>query len=122
MVNQRGMRYTFAVLCLLLAGDISLAQQRKPASVTPAVNADLMTLDAQRAFITQYCSECHNDSAKIGGMTLTSLDLAHVDQSAELAEKVIKKLRTGLMPPAASSKRPDRETAKAFIKTLETQI
>ena len=77
---------------------------------------------AERALVSEYCSYCHNDVEKTGGMTLTSLDLAHPEQNAELAEKVIRKLKTGLMPPAGVSYRPDREAAEAFFRTLETQL
>src|SRR6476661_6107222 len=92
------------------------------APAVAAANTNVMTVDAQKAFISQYCSGCHNDQAKTGGMTLTSLDLVHPAQTAELAEKVIKKLTTGLMPPAASSRRPNRETALAFVDALEAEI
>jgi hypothetical protein len=81
-----------------------------------------MTLDAQRTFLAQYCTTCHNDTAKTGGMTLTSLDLIHPERTGDLAEKVIRKLRTGLMPPATATKRPDPENAKLFRKTLEAQL
>jgi len=74
-----------------------------------------------RAFVTQYCSVCHNDQAKTGGMTLTQLDLVHPEQNAELAEKVIKKLRAGLMPPAGLP-RPKAEVIKAFTSALENEI
>jgi hypothetical protein len=110
-------------LCLLAAGGATVAQQQKPivsAVQSPAENS--MPLEAQRAFLGQYCTTCHNDTAKTGGMTLTSLDLVHPDQTAELAEKVIKKLRTGLMPPATSTKRPDADTAKLFRRTLEGEL
>src|SRR5262249_45489796 len=46
----------------------------------------------------------------------------HLDQSPVLAEKVIRKVKTGLMPPATATKRPDLETRKAFVTTLETQM
>src|SRR5579871_2122881 len=105
-----------AVVCLIAAGDATLAQQHPATSVVHPV-ADGMAVDAQQAFLSQYCTGCHNDTAKVGGMTLKSLDLVHPDQSAELAEKVIKKLRTGLMPPATATKRPPLETAKLFRTT-----
>jgi hypothetical protein len=54
-------------------------------------------------------------------MTLQQLDLRHVEQNAPLAEKVIRKLRAGLMPPAGA-KRPDRASATAFAASLETAI
>ena len=79
------------------------------------------SLSSQHALIDQYCSACHNDKLKSGGVTLTGLDLAHSDQSAELAEKAIRKVRAGLMPPAGMP-RPDQAALNAFVSTLETEI
>ena len=104
------------VLCLLIAGQPPAALGQAPAE------ADLMAVDVQRALILNHCSDCHNDDARVGGMTLTSLDLTHPDQTAELAEKVIRKLKTGLMPPAGYPNRPDRDDARALVRTLETQL
>ena len=74
-----------------------------------------------RALTNQYCSGCHNDKLKSGGMSLTKLDLERPGQSAELAENVIRKLRAGLMPPAGMP-RPDPAATKSFIASLETGI
>jgi len=120
------MRCTFNILgtiivCLLAASDAAIAQQPAPTNAN-RIPDNLMPLADQRAFISQYCTGCHNDTARVGGMSLTSLDLVHPDQTAELAEKVIKKLRTGLMPPATATKRPPQETAKLFRKTLESEL
>ena len=71
--------------------------------------------------LLQYCAGCHNDRLKSGGMTLTKLDLQHPSQTAELAEKVIRKIRVGLMPPPGMP-RPDAATIKAFASTLENGI
>jgi hypothetical protein len=71
--------------------------------------------------LSQYCTGCHNDRLKSGGMTLTKLDLQHPSQTAELAEKVIRKLRVGLMPPPGMP-RPDAATIKAFASALENGI
>jgi len=80
-----------------------------------------MSLDAQSALVKQYCTGCHSDSAKAGGLTLASFDPARVDQNAPVAEKMIRKLRAGLMPPPAA-RRPDAEAVKAFVTALETHI
>ena len=74
-----------------------------------------------RALITQYCMGCHSDRVKSGGLGLSELDLDAVDQHAEIAEKVIRKLRGGLMPPAGA-KRPDAQSAAAFVSWLENKI
>jgi mono/diheme cytochrome c family protein len=75
----------------------------------------------QRALVDQYCVVCHNEKLKSGGLTLTDLNLDAVHQSAEVAEKVIRKLRGGLMPPAGA-KRPDARAAAEFVSWLENKI
>ena len=57
---------------------------------------------------------------KSGGLALSELNLDAVDQHAEVAEKVIRKLRGGLMPPAGA-RRPDKQTAAAFVTWLENE-
>src|SRR5215471_12964749 len=106
------------ILSLSVATSVEMAQ-RAPASGTAAANT--IPVDAQNALVAQYCAACHNDRSKTGGMTLTSLDLAHPEQNPELAEKVIRKLRAGMMPPPGA-KRPDFETAKTFATVLENTI
>src|SRR5437870_1534887 len=112
-----------ALLCLLSGKSDFVGQQSKPAaSRRPAAAPDTLLLEKQQAFVKQYCSGCHNENTKSGNMTLTALNLAHVEQSGELAEKVIKKLRTGLMPPVMATNRPERSAAVEFYKSLETQL
>ncbi len=89
-----------------------LAWGQTPAFSTPA---------SQRAFLNQYCAYCHNDKLKSGGMTLTALDLERIDRTAELAEKAVRKLRVGLMPPPGMP-RPAREIVNAFAASLETGL
>lgn len=74
-----------------------------------------------RALVNQYCAGCHNDKLKSGGFSFSTLDLAHPEQNAVQAEKVIRKLRAGLMPPPGMP-RPDAAAMKAFAATLETSI
>src|SRR5215470_340765 len=81
-----------------------------------------MPLESQVGLIKEYCSGCHNEKIKSGGMTLTDLDLAHVDRNPALAEKVIRKVKTGLMPPSTATKRPELESRKAFVAALETEM
>src|SRR5579859_7254798 len=74
-----------------------------------------------RTLVDRYCAGCHSDKLRSGGFTLTALDLAHPEQSSELAEKVIRKLRAGLMPPAGLP-RPEAAKVKEFVARLETSI
>jgi len=73
------------------------------------------------AFLTKYCVTCHNSKTKVGGLTLDTADLTSVPAHAEMWEKVIKKLRTGAMPPLGMPK-PDKATAEDFVTSIETSI
>src|SRR5689334_23210204 len=78
-------------------------------------------LASQRTLIDQYCAGCHNEKVKSGNLALTTLDLAHVDAAAPKWEKVVRKLRSGMMPPAGM-KRPDKATLITFITSLESAL
>ena len=77
--------------------------------------------DTVTNFVADYCLMCHSDAAKTGGLTLESFDAAHVADDAEVAEKMNRKLRLGMMPPAIAPQ-PERETVDALVTTLATQI
>src|SRR5262245_31043073 len=70
------------------------------AHATPGPAAD------HNAVFKQYCVTCHNDRAKAGGLSLVSFDAAAASEHAEVAEKIIRKLRAGMMPPAGA-RRPE---------------
>ena len=80
-----------------------------------------LPVPAQQALVKQYCAGCHNDKLKSGGFSWTKIDLAHPDQNAEQTEKVIRKLRAGMMPPPGMP-RPDAAHVAAFATSLETAI
>jgi hypothetical protein len=71
--------------------------------------------------IRRYCVTCHSDARKTGGLSLASFDVGHAAQNAEVAEKVIRKLQAGMMPPPLSP-RPDAPTQVALVNALETTI
>jgi len=79
---------------------------------------------AQRALIDRYCVTCHNERTKARNATpiaLDSLDVTNVPAHAEEWEKVIAKLRAGLMPPAGMP-RPDKTAIDGLSSWLETEI
>src|SRR4051794_22224974 len=66
-----------------------------------------------RQILDTYCVACHNARLKTAGVALDEIDVAQVTQSAELWEKVVRKLRAGAMPPPGRP-RPDQATYDAF--------
>ena len=108
------------------------------ALVATAGSADVQAIDAQqpttsgpraaaspqRALLNQYCVGCHNQRQKASGATpiaLDSLDVSNIGADAEHWEKVVLKLRAGLMPPAGMP-RPDRATQDGFASWLEGEL
>lgn len=88
--------------------------------VSACIAADAHTHDVPEA-LDHYCSECHNTTDWAGGLALSILDPAHVADDAEEWEKVVRKLRAGMMPPPGK-KRPSREDADAIASLLETRL
>ena len=74
-----------------------------------------------RAVLDKYCVTCHNQRMKTAGLALDAMDLAHVSNSAEVWEKVVRKLRTGAMPPAGRP-RPDKALSDATASWLEAEL
>jgi mono/diheme cytochrome c family protein len=75
----------------------------------------------QRALLDQYCVTCHNQKTKTAGLMLDKLDVNNVAAGAEAWEKIIQKIRGGMMPPVGMP-RPDRAALDAFISSLESQL
>ena len=75
----------------------------------------------ESAFLTQYCIGCHNQRAKIGGLALDTVDVARVGSDAETWEKVVKKIRTGMMPPSGA-RRPERTMLDGFASEIEVRL
>jgi hypothetical protein len=71
--------------------------------------------------VKQYCTGCHSEKGKAGGLSLVAFDAAHPDQQPEVAEKMIHKLRLGMMPPPGA-RRPAPEVLSALVTSLETKI
>ena len=101
------------VVCLLLGGQ-PVAGNQVPGS--PSSEAG-----EHGKVLRQYCVACHNDRTLKAGLTLEAADLDDVPDNAEVWEKVIRKLRTGGMPPAGRP-RPDAETVDALATYLEDEV
>ncbi|TDI11177.1 MAG: DUF1592 domain-containing protein, partial [Acidobacteria bacterium] len=74
-----------------------------------------------RAVLDQYCVTCHNQRARTAELLLDQADVENIDQAPEVWEKVVKKLRSGAMPPAGMP-RPDQATYNSLATYLETAL
>jgi hypothetical protein len=128
-----------AILWLGLTSTIGVAQRapiRKPSPTPPAtaepapkkgvarippVSSHTAPSPDHNAVLRRYCVTCHSETRKAGGLSLAAFDVAGAAQNAEVAEKVIRKLQAGLMPPPTMP-RPDAQAHAALVAALETTV
>src|SRR6266571_385306 len=128
------------IVCLGLAANIGAAAQRpssasgrpepvdgrgssapvRPAPVSSHATKPSPPLDLN-SVIRRYCVTCHNETRKTGGLSLATFDVAEAGRNADVAERMIRKLQAGLMPPPAAA-RPDAAAHAALIAALETDV
>ena len=93
------------------------AQSVPPSSAPPSPGAPR----AGNALVDQSCVTCHNQRLKTGGLALDTPDLSNVAAHAAVWEKVIRKVRAGMMPPAGVP-RPDGAARQALVSSLESTL
>src|SRR5687767_7732832 len=118
----------------VFADSAFVGDQTSPTTARQAVSAPTIAVahtptsitESQTALVKQYCTSCHNDRNKnnAGGLSLQAFDAAkvgHDPQVADTAEKIIRKLRSGMMPPPGS-RRPEASVINAFASSMETRL
>jgi hypothetical protein len=126
---------TVAVLASDFAAPESQAASSRPAApqsvaaplVKPAVShppaSGSMTAADQNAIVKQYCVGCHNDRNKdrVSGLSFQAFDANQLTDHAAVAEKMIRRLRSGMMPPVGA-RRPDAATIDSLVNAFETRL
>jgi Protein of unknown function (DUF1592)/Protein of unknown function (DUF1588)/Protein of unknown function (DUF1587)/Protein of unknown function (DUF1585)/Protein of unknown function (DUF1595) len=108
-----------------------LMTQLKPAShrmlilvgaiiFTQAAVAQDARVDSE-ALIGKYCAACHNSTDFAGGVDLEFASADSIAERPRIGEKMIKRLRAGMMPPAGKD-RPDYDTVQKLAKSVEENI
>jgi hypothetical protein len=116
-----------AVVVWMVALGVAATTQNQPpevrltafAQATAVKNPDATYSPDQT--VKQYCVGCHNDRSKAGDLSLAAFDVAHASEHPEISEKIIRKLRAGMMPPAGA-RRPEEAMLLGLRRTLETQM
>ncbi len=101
-----------------LAASISSLSGQSTSQSVPPPGAHMA---AQRALIDKYCVTCHNDRLKTSNLSLQGLDLTKVADHAEVWEKVVRKMRAGVMPPP-DLPRPPLAEYEGLRDWLESEI
>ncbi len=72
------------------------------AAVSQKPDISASTSGQYRAVIDQYCVNCHNADDKVAGLSLDTLDFSNVGANPDTWEKVLLKVRSGMMPPQSA--------------------
>ncbi len=108
--RRQGARLALAsllpVLGLCIADRAGTAQPHDPVDV---------------ALLGKYCTSCHNEERYSGGLSLEYATTGNMGQDAEMWEHVVRKLRTGMMPPPGEPRPADRQL-QSFAASLEREL
>ena len=86
-----------------------------PTDVAPLPAATLTEV------VQRYCQVCHNDALLTGNLSLAGFDIDNLASRAESVERMILKLRAGMMPPPGMP-RPAGDTLELLVATLEGRM
>ena len=119
-MGKRGLALAGAIWAssVLWTAPQAASPQTKPPVAEPSA---AKSATDYRPVIDRYCVGCHNERTKAGGLTLDKLDLSNVAAGAEAWEKVVRKVRVGMMPPPGM-RRPDGAALSQFAISLETKV
>jgi hypothetical protein len=96
------------------------AQPARTKATTTAASKPAPSIDL-RDFFDTYCTTCHDQTQRTGGLALDILDVTKPAAHADVFEKVIGKLRAASMPPVGNP-RPDPATYRAVAIALENEL
>jgi mono/diheme cytochrome c family protein len=117
-------RRRFVAALGLAAALVAVSLDWSGAAVARAQAPARDAMDTRRDVFVRYCVSCHTEAQRARGtvpVALDSLDLANVGARAEAWERVVLKIRAGVMPPAGMP-RPDRATLDGLAGWLESQL
>ena len=91
------------------------------ADPVPPLPTSAIPVESLTEVVQRYCVVCHNDQLLTGNMSLQSFTVETAAERAETAERMIRKLRAGMMPPPGIP-RPAGDTLVALVETLESTV
>ena len=128
---MRRLRLTHALTAVALLGLCwtwvdareQTAAQPRPATPAPArpVAASPAPTQSHKATLDRYCVTCHSDRLKTAGLTLESIDTTNISAAPDVWEKVVRKVRVGMMPPQGSPA-PDAASRAALVSWLTGEL
>jgi mono/diheme cytochrome c family protein len=98
------------------AAPAPVVARKLPPSVSTITSAQM-----ERSYFEAYCFTCHSGANAKAGLEIDELDTSHVEKDAEKWERVVRMLRSGMMPKAGMP-RPDQKTYEAVTVWMENEL
>jgi mono/diheme cytochrome c family protein len=113
--------FVFLATGMVVLSTVASHPQASAAPQQAARPAPAPAVTAERALVDKYCVTCHNQRVKTAGLTLDTLSLSDPTSGAQTWEKVIRKVRGGLMPPVGMP-HPGKPALAGLASYLESSI
>ncbi len=97
------------------SGRAPRASRRARRVAPPGADPTITTLNE---VVDAYCMDCHSDGMLMGNISLEGFDIARADTARAKAEKMIRKLRTEMMP-LPGVPRPSGDTLQRVAAAIE---
>jgi hypothetical protein len=125
-----------AVCCIVLVASAERPRTQAAPSQAPGTGTDSRSPSGSRgvvpptasqpdttvnALVGQYCVGCHNSRVRPAGLALDEARQQSIGGNPHVWEKVVRKLRTGSMPPAGMP-RPDAAAVTSLVASLEREL
>jgi hypothetical protein len=102
----------------MLVGELTVSERRPAADPVDAhASVDLADVDPNEV-VGNTCVRCHSDSRLRGNLSLEDFDIARASENADIVERMIRKLRAGMMPPPGV-RAPEGDTLLQLVQRLE---
>jgi mono/diheme cytochrome c family protein len=115
---MRHLTAAILVACVTVTAWGATTARPAPAAAHPSAGAPT---PRNWGLLDKYCVECHNTVDWAGGVAFDALNADSIAEDAQTWEKAIRKMRTGMMPPAGKP-RPARAQLDGFASELESRL
>jgi hypothetical protein len=97
---------------------VCLGFQARPSAQQPTPPSEA---SSHRQTVNRYCVTCHNQKLATAGLKLDEADITNPADGAEIWEKVVRKVRSGIMPPP-NMPQPSADDRRALLTWLESSL
>src|SRR5262245_52102487 len=119
--RMQRMKEATVVIAVAAMGFVASLARVSTAPQAPAPVPQASGVQGQLATMAQYCVGCHNDRAKVAGLSFQGVAPESIGQHADVFEKAVRKMRGRVMPPPGA-RQPDAAAIDSLVAYLEQSL